>query len=66
MTIEQQIKGLYVSEAIKSCVETMQLKRVKQAESALGIVYLDEAETEELEVKLVIKRKKICKMKTKL
>lgn len=56
-SIEQQIKALYVQQAVKKCLDKLQDKRVRQASVTCGVIYMDEEETQEMEVEIILKRK---------
>lgn len=61
--IDQQIKGLYIQQAIKVCLEKLEDKRVKQSAYKCGVIYLDEEETQEVEVEVILKRKQYARRK---
>ena len=55
---ELQIKGLYLNHNIKECLEKMQNKRHINNSAVCGVVYLDDEQKDEIEVSVVLKRKK--------
>lgn len=56
--IEQQVKGLYLNHNIKECLVKMENKKYINSSAVCGVVFLDENEQDEIEISVVLKRKR--------